>query len=330
MPSATPPGNGPFTLRPLTADDAPLVQELLEASPDYTLRTQGRPVEPGDGTAVLTALPPGLDPGAKTVVGLLDATGSLLALLDALHGWPEPETVHIGLLLVREDAQGAGLGRLLHATLLAQLRRDSGIRRLRAGIVSTNADVGDPFWTRMGYRATGEVHPHEPPAAPTGSGMTTAIWERDLVPSASGPHPTDQHRGPAGLHHLELWTADLARTGPAWGWLLTTLGWTAERIEGWDLGRIWRHRDGSYLVLEQSEDVAGDRSDRLRPGMNHLALSIADRARLDVLREQATEHGWTELFAERYPHAGGDGHAAWYAEDPEGIEIEIVAPYWPG
>lgn len=74
------------------------------------------------------------------------------------------------------------------------------------------------------------------------------------------PSPT-----PSALHHVELWTADLATTEPAWHWLL------------------------------------------------------------DSLRDKAAEHGWQELFSERYPHAGGEAHVAWYAEDPEGIEVEIVA-----
>lgn len=128
----------------------------------------------------------------------------------------------------------------------------------------------------------------------------------------------------SGLHHLELWTADLAATEPAWHWLMTTLGWTAERVDGWDLGRIWRHADGSYLVLEQSADVRGHRSERRAPGMNHLALCVADRAALEAIRAGAAAHGWRELFTERYPHAGGPDHVAWYAEDPEGIEVELV------
>ncbi|MGO1286015.1 MAG: VOC family protein [Brachybacterium sp.] len=128
----------------------------------------------------------------------------------------------------------------------------------------------------------------------------------------------------SGLHHLELWTADLAATEPAWHWLMTTLGWTAERVDGWDLGRIWRHADGSYLVLEQSADVRGHRSERRAPGMNHLALCVADRAALEAIRAGAAGHGWRELFAERYPHAGGPDNLAWYAEDPEGIEVELV------
>lgn len=332
MPTASPPVSGTFTLRPLTGPDAPLVQELLEAAPDYTRRTQARDVAPTDGTGVLTAVPPGLDPRAKTVLGLCDDAGSLLALADVLHGWPEPDTARIGLLLVRQDAQGAGLGRLLHETLLAQVRLHAGLRLVRAGIVSTNAEVAVPFWQRMGYRPTAEVHPHQPQGALQGAEMTTTIWEREIRDRDNRDQECRDHESsapardghPSGLHHLELWTADLATTEPAWHWLLTTLGWQAERVEGWELGRIWRHRDGSYIVLEQSDDVIGDRSDRMRPGMNHLALTCPGRELLDSLRGTAAEHGWRERFAERYPHAGGEDHVAWYAEDPEGIEVEVV------
>lgn len=105
---------------------------------------------------------------------------------------------------------------------------------------------------------------------------------------------------------------------------MTTLGWAAERLEGWERGRIWRSADGGYLVLEQSPDVLGTRSERRSPGMNHLALRVTDRAVLDAIRSAAPEHGWRELFAERYPHAGGQDHTAWYGEDAEGIEVELV------
>ncbi|HEX7350724.1 VOC family protein [Brachybacterium sp.] len=130
----------------------------------------------------------------------------------------------------------------------------------------------------------------------------------------------------AGLHHLELWTADLTVSEPAWDWLLTSLGWAPERVEGWELGRIWRHPDDAYLVLEQSADVLGERAERRSPGMNHLALRVADRSTLDAIRAAAPRHGWQELFGDRYPHAGGENHTAWYGEDPHGLEVELVAP----
>lgn len=127
------------------------------------------------------------------------------------------------------------------------------------------------------------------------------------------------------LHHLELWTRDLTVDEPPFHWLLTTLGWAAERVEGWPEGRIWRHPSGTYIVLEQSEAVRNTRHDRRAPGMNHLALTIADRDALDRLRADAGAHGWRELFSDRYPHAGGEGQTAWYAENSGGFEVEVVA-----
>lgn len=35
--------------------------------------------------------------------------------------------------------------------------------------------------------------------------------------------------------------------------------------------------------------------------------------------------GGAELWPDRYPHAGGDDHTAWYAENTEGFEVEVVA-----
>lgn len=299
-----------WTIRPLATTDAPLVQELLAASPTYTRRVEGREVGPQDGAAVLTALPPDTPPGAKTVWGLFDAEGrDLLGLCDVVRHWPARGVAHVGLLLIREDTAGRGLGRLLHDSVLAQLAAEGDLATLRLGVVSTNAEVAEPFWERLGYVRSGEVQPY-------GQGLpgaTVSIWSRPL-------------RAAVGLHHLELWCADLTVSEAAWGWLLEMLGWQERRVPGWDLGRTWHHADGSYIVLEQSAAVQGERADRLRPGMNHVALRITCRAALDALRIAAPEHGWRELFTERYPHAGGEDHVAWYAEAPEGIEVEVVAP----
>lgn len=136
------------------------------------------------------------------------------------------------------------------------------------------------------------------------------------------------HRSPA-LHHVELWTADLDGLAPALDWLLGALGWQARTVEGWPEGRTWHHADGTYLVLEQSPTVRGTDHDRLRPGLNHLALRLPPgtdaRSRLDAVRAGAAAHGWSELFTERYPHAGGPQHTALFLEHPQGFEIEVVA-----
>ncbi len=51
---------------------------------------------------------------------------------------------------------------------------------------------------------------------------------------------------------------------------------------------------------------------------------MPDLATLDALRADAAAHGWSELFAEKYPHAGGDDHTALYLENSESFEVEVV------
>lgn len=121
------------------------------------------------------------------------------------------------------------------------------------------------------------------------------------------------------FHHVDLWVHDVDRAETEWGWLLGACGWLRE--EGM---RSWLHPDGTYLFMEHSPDQHGEH-DRLRPGINHLALSCESRAELDRIRHEGSGHGWSEMFADRYPHAGGEGHVALYLEDSEGFEVEIVA-----
>jgi len=128
---------------------------------------------------------------------------------------------------------------------------------------------------------------------------------------------------PRALHHLDLWVNDLATARGEWEWLLGELGWAVDLEE--EQSASWRHDDGTYFFLQGVVEETGPDHDRLLPGVNHLALTIENRAALDRLRSASSEHGWHELFADRYPHAGGDEHTALYLENSEGFEVEIVA-----
>ena len=127
-----------------------------------------------------------------------------------------------------------------------------------------------------------------------------------------------------GFHHVELWVADLRLVERSWTWLLGELGW--ERYQNWTDGRSWRIGD-AYLCVEQSSALRpGLPYDRMRPGLNHVALHAPDRATVDRLQAAGPEHGWDRLFADAYPHAGGPGHYAAYLLDAAGYEVEVVAP----
>lgn len=124
------------------------------------------------------------------------------------------------------------------------------------------------------------------------------------------------------LHHVELWVPDLAAAEAPWGWLLGELGHVP--YQRWEHGRSWR-REEAYVVLEQSPDLRPGGHDRHRPGLNHLAFHVAGRTGLDRIVAAAPGHGWTLLFPERHPHAGGDSQYAAYLEDAWGFEVELVA-----
>ncbi|WP_067140059.1 VOC family protein [Microtetraspora malaysiensis] len=124
------------------------------------------------------------------------------------------------------------------------------------------------------------------------------------------------------MHHVELWVPDLRRALVGWQWLLEVMGYTL--FQEWPEGRSWR-LGSAYIVLEQSPALTDGRHDRWRPGLNHLAFHVESQILLDALVEQAPAHGWTLLFPERHPYAGGGQHYAAYLEDADGFEVELVA-----
>ena len=125
-----------------------------------------------------------------------------------------------------------------------------------------------------------------------------------------------------GLHHVELWVPDIARAERDWGWLLGRLGY--EPFQDWPAGRSWRLA-GTYIVVEQSPAATADRHDRLRPGLNHLAFHAGTKGEVDALAADGPANGWTLMFADRHPYAGGQDHYAAYLANTDGFEVELIA-----
>lgn len=118
---------------------------------------------------------------------------------------------------------------------------------------------------------------------------------------------------------------DLDRAVRSWGWLLGALGYAP--FQEWPHGRSWRGPDeGAYVVVEQSPALsATGPHERMRPGLNHLAFRAGSRADVDQLVAGGPTHGWSLMFADRHPYAGGPDHYAGYLENADGFEVELVA-----
>lgn len=142
--------------------------------------------------------------------------------------------------------------------------------------------------------------------------MARARWE--------GPAPSPSRRG--GLHHIEIWVDDIEAAGREWGWLLGCLGYTMG--DDWGRGQAWELGD-LYIVLEAGPDVVPGRHERGRAGLNHLAFHAGTPAEVESVVANSKDHGWSLMFADRHPYAGGPGHYAAYLESGEGFEVELVA-----
>ena len=136
------------------------------------------------------------------------------------------------------------------------------------------------------------------------------------VPSVPAPS--------VGLHHVDIWVEDLAVAVRSFGWLFERLGWTLFQV--WEHGRSWQSPgQGPYVVLEASPALRRQPYDRLRQGLNHLAIAVPEHWMVDRIVAEAPDYGWRLLFSDRHPYAGGPSHYAAYLENAEGFEVEVVA-----
>jgi catechol 2,3-dioxygenase-like lactoylglutathione lyase family enzyme len=122
------------------------------------------------------------------------------------------------------------------------------------------------------------------------------------------------------LHHLELRTRDLDSAAGPWTWLLGRLGYTP--FQAWPAGRSWSNGT-FYIVLEAAPN--GGHHDRRIPGLSHIAFRAGTRSDVDRFWTDGTRHGWSGLYQDRHPFAGGRTHYAAYLENEERFKVELVA-----
>lgn len=126
----------------------------------------------------------------------------------------------------------------------------------------------------------------------------------------------------SGLHHVEIWVADIVEARNEWGWLLHRLGFKLE--DEWSEGQSWAAA-GTYISLTTSPNLTDPAHDRRRPGVNHLAFKGGATDKVDAIMADAQAHGWQQLYQERYPNAGGQEHYAGWLENSAGFKAEVVA-----
>jgi ribosomal protein S18 acetylase RimI-like enzyme len=79
--------------------------------------------------------------------------------VDLIKDYPRPGTVMLGLLLLDENFQSRGLGKLLYEKVEDFSRNELSAEKIRIGVNDSNPVHG--FWEKMGFTRTGESRPHE-------------------------------------------------------------------------------------------------------------------------------------------------------------------------
>ncbi len=96
----------------------------------------------------MTVAPEGVEPARKHYVGFLDGD-QIVAVMDYIEGYPDPESGYIGFFMMNMSLQGRGIGSAIIAEATDYLR-SVGVKRLRLAIASDNPQANH-FWKKNGF-----------------------------------------------------------------------------------------------------------------------------------------------------------------------------------
>ncbi|HYD43075.1 MAG TPA: GNAT family N-acetyltransferase [Anaeromyxobacter sp.] len=134
------------------AGDAPALQAVLDAVRDYYVLTEGVAAPP-DAARELVAETEADE--TRRVFLLRGASGPPLGFLDLHLHQPEPGVAHVGVLALRPEARGRGVGGELVEALAAALAA-AGFAALRCSVGDENPEAR-AFWERVGFAEVGRL-----------------------------------------------------------------------------------------------------------------------------------------------------------------------------
>jgi ribosomal protein S18 acetylase RimI-like enzyme len=143
---------GCFGVR-LDASRAPELQAFYEGCADYVELITGQPPGPEEAQDLLRSLPRGKGHEDKFVIGLFDAPGHQVGVLDVVRDYPRPAEWYLGLLMFDPSWRNRGLGERVYRRL------EEWIRELGGHTVHLVVQEQNPgalrFWKRMGFEVGG-------------------------------------------------------------------------------------------------------------------------------------------------------------------------------
>jgi RimJ/RimL family protein N-acetyltransferase len=131
----------------------PALQAAFESAARYFALTERRRPAPDEAAALLADA--AADPARRLLALVPRDGGGAVGVLDLWLHHPEPGVAHLGLLLLRADRQGRGLGREAVLGAEAALARE-GFVALRLSVVDENVGAR-AFWEALGFGEVGRL-----------------------------------------------------------------------------------------------------------------------------------------------------------------------------
>lgn len=143
---------GGLRATPAAPADAAALQACLDAARDYFVLTEGAPA---GRDAARDLLADAEADETRRVFLVRGPGGPPLGFLDLHLHQPEPGVAHVGVLTLRPEARGRGVGRAL-IEALARALAAAGFAALRCSVGDENPDAR-AFWERVGFFEVGRL-----------------------------------------------------------------------------------------------------------------------------------------------------------------------------
>lgn len=139
-----------YDFLPGTIDNLQDQYQLKQGNADFFVKVQNHEATLAECKEDLTACPPEF-PQERQNYWLIYENGTCVAILAYLEGYPEKATVYIGLLLVKKELHGRGIGRKINDAFM-KAAHQAGYKKIRLGCYLAN-ESGYRFWKRNRYVA---------------------------------------------------------------------------------------------------------------------------------------------------------------------------------
>ena len=142
-----------YNIKQITESNYMELAEIYTSNDEFFLITEGKKSDVSGIKNNISSVPPNFDLENKLALSFW-RQGKPIAILDLLKGYPDKESIWIGLLLIHGIIQGEGIGSEIVDGIIKSADAE-GFSSLQLGVVESNKK-GLKFWEKQGFQVMRE------------------------------------------------------------------------------------------------------------------------------------------------------------------------------